>query len=488
MYSVTIKNPNDEYETLIYSDISATEDTKLEKVELKLAVNSAGSLSITLPYMNAGYSLVNHLTTEAKVWRNDTGGVMKEIWRGRALTEDSDFWNNRVLLFEGELAYLNDTIQPQLVYDQEVTIELFIEAVLTIHNDRCIDDSHKFYVGNVTVEKTDSAYFSTDFQNTLDSLMVLVDRYGGMFVIRHENGVRYLDYLEDYPTVAEQTIEFGSNLMDITKYWDLSEFATVIIPLGADQGSVAIENKVIYDPGDGYVYKDPETDYRATLSEIEDVYLDVPTLVVGDKNYRRPLGFKIGDDNRGSLTYIKPNETTPTKADIATLVVMEDYYPQFSEYLNISSVNNGSMYLINTAGVHAYGRIEKVINFDDINDATELKTAGQEYLTSIQYDGMTLELEAIDLRYFNVDVASINLLDKVRVISAPHEIDLEIPVTELNIPLNRPEDSKISLGGNLTGTKAELSSISWGTIKTVRNKMAIVGQFGSKTMPMPTPL
>ena len=63
-------------------------------------------------------------------------------------------------------------------------------------------------------------------------LNALVEQYGGHLRVRKVNGVRYLDYLAEYPDTCSQVIQFGSNLIDFTRKWDSTEFATVIIPLG----------------------------------------------------------------------------------------------------------------------------------------------------------------------------------------------------------------------------------------------------------------
>ena len=63
-------------------------------------------------------------------------------------------------------------------------------------------------------------------------LNALVEQYGGHLRVRKVNGVRYLDYLAEYPDTCSQVIQFGSNLIDFTRKWDSTEFATVIVPLG----------------------------------------------------------------------------------------------------------------------------------------------------------------------------------------------------------------------------------------------------------------
>ncbi len=42
----------------------------------------------------------------------------------------------------------------------------------------------------------------------------------------------YLDYLAEYPDTCSQTIQFGKNLVEFTRNWDSTEFASVIVPLG----------------------------------------------------------------------------------------------------------------------------------------------------------------------------------------------------------------------------------------------------------------
>ena len=70
----------------------------------------------------------------------------------------------------------------------------------------------------------------------------LLKSYGGYLVIREENEINYLDYLEDFTTdgtkngnklVCTQKIEFGANLLDLTEEISGADIKTGIIPLGA---------------------------------------------------------------------------------------------------------------------------------------------------------------------------------------------------------------------------------------------------------------
>ena len=97
------------------------------------------SLEITLPPGNAGYDILKRMTSEIIVYRDK-----QELWRGRILSEKMNFWNNRTLTCEGELSYLNDTIQPQAKYPEGTTVGSFLTSVLDNHNKRYGDDEERY--------------------------------------------------------------------------------------------------------------------------------------------------------------------------------------------------------------------------------------------------------------------------------------------------------------------------------------------------------
>ena len=212
----------------IYSDISPMESVKLQSPVLTLSDSSAGSLKMTVPPTNAGYGYMNRLTTSITVKKNG-----EEIWSGRILTEEGDFYNNRILYCEGELAFLNDSIQPQGEF-HNISVSSFFTHLITVHNSQ-VEADKRFTVGNVTVtDSNDSLYRYTNYESTIECIYdKLIDKLGGHIRIRKVGGTRYIDYLADYPHTSSQVIRFGKNLMDFTRNWDNSEFATVLIPLGA---------------------------------------------------------------------------------------------------------------------------------------------------------------------------------------------------------------------------------------------------------------
>lgn len=209
----------------IYNDAFVLDNMKLASPKLTLKDNAAGSFVMTVPPSNLGYSTIIRMVTDIAVHKDG-----KEIWAGRVLSENEDFYRNRVLTCEGELAFFNDSTQPPAEYAGG-TIREYLEAMIAIHNAK-VGDNRKFTIGIVTVVDEDFPTYYTNYEKTITILNALVAQYGGHLRVRKENGIRYLDYLAEYPDTCSQTIQFGSNLIEHTKGWDMTEFATVIVPLG----------------------------------------------------------------------------------------------------------------------------------------------------------------------------------------------------------------------------------------------------------------
>ena len=195
---------------------------------LDLEANTSGSFVFVIAPNHPHYDLPEKLTSVITVYQDDT-----EIFRGRIIGENTDFYNRKHITCEGDLAMLVDSIQRPAEY-HDMTVRGYLEALITSHNAQ-VESSKHFTVGIVTVtDSNDSLYRFTNYNTTLQEIKEdLLDDLGGYLRVRYENDTRYLDYIADYNSVNSQVIEFGENLLDFTKNYDLTDFATAIIPLGA---------------------------------------------------------------------------------------------------------------------------------------------------------------------------------------------------------------------------------------------------------------
>lgn len=355
--------------TLIYD--STIEDYKIVKGSITLETNKSGSFTFSVYPDHFFYDKFIRLKTVITVFKSN-----KIIFRGRILSDVTDYWNNKVITCEGELGFLQDSIIRPFSFNG--TPDELFKKLINEHNSQ-VDEFKKFKVGSITVVDPNN-YISRSnlsYESTLSNLnsRLIEDTLGGYFFITHgENGadeIPTINYLADFTKVSTQTVEFGSNLKNYTKTVKAEEIATAIIPLGAE---------------------------------------------------------------------IETDDTEDQK-----------------QRLTIASVNGGKDYVYDESGVALYGWIFKVVTFDDVNIASNLKTKAEAYLSSAVQQNITIELNAIDLHLLDHSIESFTIGDYIRVISNPHNFDSTLLCNKQTIDLLKPENDTLTLGYTYS-TFTEVSS------------------------------
>ena len=324
--------------------------TGMVSPKLTLTAGAAGSLSFVLPPECAGYSEVKQLTTTIRVTRDGN-----TIWMGRVLTEQADIWHCRQLFCEGALAWLNDTVVPTATITGTATN--LLTAILGAYDgsdagtyNAKVSATRRISVGTCNVTGADLT-LSPDYGTALETVNKLISGYGGILRMRYVNGVPTLDWLADYPPVTgyEQPLVFGENLLDFTRNWDLTNYATVCYVRGGEI---------------------PNTD---------------------------------------------PAQTA------------------FGSYTLQSAVT-------------LYGTIEKFLSLTDLTSNQECAAAAEHFLRYEQFDGMALEVTALDLHILNPTVTSYDVMQRVPVRAPLYGLNESFAVTAMDIPLDVPESTKYTLG------------------------------------------
>lgn len=430
-----------------YNDAFALEEMAVLEPKLTLEDCSAGSLSFKLPQSNPAHETIARLVTDISVQKDG-----KEIWAGRVLSDEKDFWNNRSIYCEGELAFFNDSSQLQKQY--HCTIRGFLESIIDVHNQQ-VKPNRRFQVGAVTVEEDEAVDFVTDYQKTMEVVNALIETYGGHMRIRKDGNVRYLDYLNDDSLEGiDQLIQFGENLLDFTRSWDSTEYATAILPLGAKKTGSASDSDDDTDK--------EESAYYLTVESVNGgkLYVENAAAVAKYGWIERVIRYEDETDPasllskaRSYLAQFQNGEVTVVLPYGAFLGGIEEDEAEpdtsvegLESYVTVESVNKGSIFVSSSELVDKYGWIVQIVNFDDIDDPAKLLEQAQKYLAELQYDTTQIELSALDLHYINPEIKDVRLLDKVRVLSRPHNLDSWFAVTKLEIPLDSPENSQFTLG------------------------------------------
>lgn len=349
--------------------------------KLTIEMNKAGSLEFTIPPNNELYDEISKLKTIITAFQNG-----EEIFRGRVLNDEKDFWNQKKTYCEGELAFLLDSTQRPFTFNG--TAGNLFRQFISNHNSK-VEAAKQFTVGTVTVEGTIGCE-DYNYPSTFDAISDhITANFGGIIKTRGSNGTRYIDLLDNASedeavSSVTQTIEFGVNLLDITEYITAEDLITVLIPLGA------------------------------TI-----------------------------EDSEGNTT---------------------------NEKLTISSVNNDKDYLENSSAISLFGRIEGKMEWSEVEDASELKTLGQEYLDNNIEMAVSLNITAVDLHTLNVNTDSIHVGDWVRVISIPHGLNRLFQCTKIVYDMANPDQNEYSFGVEFT----TLTSQQVNDKKSMQNSVSMV--------------
>ena len=229
---------------------SDLDEFQIETPILSSEINSVDEFKFTIYPTHPYFENISKLSSIVTVYRDD-----KLIFKGRVITCEYGFHNEKSVTCEGVLAFLLDTfIRPfdfpnneqfeDLNYKEDNVIEYFLNWVLKCHNEQA-KSFQKIKLGTVTVTDPNNyiARSSIEYLSCFEVIKTrLLDTHGGYLAIRIENGENILDYVEDFTNdgkkagnklVCTQKIEFGENLIDLVQESDASNVKTGIIPLGA---------------------------------------------------------------------------------------------------------------------------------------------------------------------------------------------------------------------------------------------------------------
>ena len=256
-------------------------DYQVLSPKISLELNKTGNLDFgmlsTHPHVNG----INKLKSKIEVYEDD-----ELLFSGRSLTNEQDFKNTGQISCEGELAFLLDSVQRAHDYGTETTeigqadtnVKIF-KRLIEEHNAQ-VEEEKRFTIGVIDIDSVTITKLSTNYEKTWDFL--------SSNFLRHENGIRYLDYVKQYGKVSNQVIRFGENLLDLKKYSKAEDIKTAIIPLGAvvDNKNVDIKAANGHD-GTDYVYNQEAVNLYGWIYDkvdFSDIY-DPDTLLEEAKKY-----------------------------------------------------------------------------------------------------------------------------------------------------------------------------------------------------------
>lgn len=365
--------------------------------KLTREVSKGGSLVFTMTRDHTQYDMLQKLSTVVQVRRDG-----KEIWRGRVLKHEADFYNRRVVYCEGALSYFNDSsITP---FNYKGTLRQFLQHIVAAHNEQVKSKMKCFQLGTVTaalgnlqVQFGDADQYGVgeDYGKVWDILDKLVLKvFGGYFYCGFDaatgyNVLNYCDQAYEEKRETAQEIEYGRNLRNLYETTDATDLYTRIYPIG---------NKHTVDTSKWYYklmwWRDPSKDKH--------------------------------EERWGIM-----------ETDAATVA----QYPPASGY----SHNLEEGWIQNDTAVQKFGIITRIVEFDT-DSANDTFAAGVQALRQNYAMKTSYVIRAVDLVDAGYDTDRLDFAMYSHIISAPHSVDAIMLCTKLVEPLEKPAQKEFTFG------------------------------------------
>lgn len=365
--------------------------------KLTREVSKGGSLVFTMTRDHAQYDMLQKLSTVVQVRRDG-----KEIWRGRVLKHEADFYNRRVVYCEGALSYFNDSsITP---FNYKGTLRQFLQHLIDAHNDQVKSKMKCFQLGTVTaalgnlvVQFGDADQYGVgeDYGKVWDILDKLVLKvFGGYFYCGFDaatgyNVLNYCDQAVEAKRQTAQKIEYGRNLLNLSETTDATDLYTRIYPIG---------NKHTVDTSKWYYklmwWRDPSKDKH--------------------------------EERWGIM-----------EADAATV----------AQYLPASgySYNLEEGWIQNDTAVQKFGIITRIVELDT-DSANDTFAAGVQALQQNYAMKTSYVIRAVDLVDAGYDTDRLDFSMYSHIVSTPHSVDAVMLCTKLVELLAKPAQKEFTFG------------------------------------------
>lgn len=217
---------------------------------------------------------------------------------------------------------------------------------------------------------------------------------------------------------ADKRIELGqvtvtaSNNYTYTANWDKTMDVIADKLIGKIGGEIQLRDK------DGKVY----IDYLEHIGHGTDTTIE---LAVNLKTISREV------DETAVITRLYPLGTKLTDSE---------------KRLTIGSVNGGKDYIEDSALVAKYGVISGTQTWDDVTQASILKTKATAYLKSANKAKKQYKITAVDLSTIDMNFEQFELGCWYRVVNPLMEIDEDLRIIGITINLDNPEQSELTFG------------------------------------------
>lgn len=395
IYAYPYGNPD--AELLIYQP--GNNQATVLSPKLTREVSKGGSLTFTMTREHPQYEMLQKMSTVVAVHQDG-----KEIWRGRILNHEADWYNNRAVYCEGALSYFNDSCVTPFNYDG--TLKQFLQHLIDAHNAQVGQKMKQFELGTITAAlgnlvvhfgDADEYGVGEDYGKIWDIIdKMVLKTFGGYTYCSYNSktGLNVLNYCDQQYEAKRQTaqdVAYGVNLLDLTEKTDTNSLYTRIYPVG---------NKHTVKKTAWY--------------------------------------YKLAWWKDQSHTYDKDHEERWGIMDTDAATVKKYLPAGFS-------CNLAEGWIQNDAAVTKFGIITRTVDLD-ADSSNDLFAAGVQALQQNSLMVTSYTIRAVDLVDAGYSTERLTFACYAHILSQPHSVDAIMLCSKLVEPLDHPEKKEYTFG------------------------------------------
>lgn len=222
--------------------------------------------------------------------------------------------------------------------------------------------------------------------------------------------------------------------------------------------------------------------YLRLRHENDKLYLDWLTIQEYGKYCEQPIQF--GENLMDYSETMTADDVITALIPLGAAIEQEtdenaSEFERLEKNVDITSVNDGKDYIYSKEAVENFGWVWRTEKWDDVSIPANLLKKATEFLTSNQYESLVISLTAVDLSLFGQDYDSFDIGDRVLCNAIPYGMKKVLPVMEMKIPLQQPDQAQLTLGENLQQSFTDQTS---GTFTQIRQETTDAGRVQTEWM------
>lgn len=448
-------------------------------------VNAASYLDFTIAATHPLYNTIEQRSGTITLYSDN-----EKLFQGQITSIDMDMDGNKSVTCSSALDWLKDVqLRPYSTDQAECdeyefkldkapdALDAYFQWLIDQYNAQNKD--HRYFTINVNqaadLTNRNIVYFaSTSPRSVADAIEEdILKTFGGYLVLRYEDDQLILDLYSDIHEMNEQIIDYGENILDISRSESTDDQYTAVYPIGATP-QYTTEQQQYHDEKDAYdeYMKQREATEKAAIENLKKeeeaeqkringmpkgqaktnaqnalknrkLQRQAREQAFSDETKRLQDAQKIKDDENAA-DKTKPNPITIESLDNGGYPGDLDIFKEGDVVYSVSHVAR-------------YGYKEFVYSENDVHDKTELLVLAVAKLKTLMAPTLTIDVRAVDQALYNPKHTHLFAGQAVRVRSKPHGVDEFMMVSSIDLDLIDPSKTTATLGvayDTLTGQQS----------------------------------